>query len=58
VSETKETEAGAEAQSEGAEATETPNDETAEAAEPSDAEAGEAAPTRASLRRSKIATRE
>lgn len=40
MSETKETEAGAEAQSEGVEATDTPNDEAIEAAEPSDAEAG------------------
>jgi hypothetical protein len=41
VSETKETEAGAAAQSEGAEATETPNDEAVEATEPSEAEAAE-----------------
>jgi tetratricopeptide (TPR) repeat protein len=58
VSESKETEAGAEAQSEGAEATETPNDEAAEAVESSEADAGEADASEAAPKKKKKKARD
>jgi hypothetical protein len=58
VSETKETEAGAEAQSEGIEATDTPHDEAGEAAEPSDAEAGATEASEASPKKKKKKARD
>lgn len=58
MSESKETDAGAEAQSEGAEATETPNDEAGETGESSEAEAGEAEASEAAPKKKKKKARD